>query len=101
LRTEEAARALSNGNPSRKAAVTQPNDSNAAQQRQDKATKTGVRLDPLANRMTDIPDGAVHGGEAAKPGQMEGDADIDANAPESAIESAVKRGQSGIAAPEA
>ncbi len=72
--------------------MTEPDRSNAAQQRQDKATKTGVVLDPLGNRTIDIPDGAVHGGEETKPGQMQGDEDISPNAPQAEIEAALRRG---------
>ena len=54
----------------------EPDTSNSAQQNSDKVTPKPVPLDPLGNRTTDIPDGAVHGGEETKPGQMEGDEDI-------------------------
>lgn len=59
--------------------MTEPNVSNTAQQNSDKGKPKSVKLDPLGNSTTDIPDGAVHGGEIAKPGQMEGDEDIAAN----------------------
>ncbi|HEY0105834.1 MAG TPA: hypothetical protein VGB91_07090 [Rhizomicrobium sp.] len=62
--------------------MPEPDISNAAQQNQDRAVPRPVTRDPLGNRTTDIPDGAVHGGEAAKPGQMEGDADIPPDAPQ-------------------
>lgn len=70
--------------------MTEPNASNAAQQRQDKATRTGVTLDPLANRTVPDADGAVHGGEETKPGQLQGDEDISPNAPQGEIEAAVR-----------
>jgi hypothetical protein len=54
-------------------AMREPDRSNAAQQNQDrKGSAPGAAIDES---------GAVHGGEAAKPGQMEGDADVDSNAP--------------------
>jgi len=56
--------------------MTEPNVSNTAQQNADKGKPKPVKLDPLGNSTTDIPDGAVHGGEIAKPGQMEGDEDV-------------------------
>ena len=59
--------------------MTEPNASNAAQQKQDRVKPKPVKLDPLGNSTTDMPDGAVHGGEIAKPGQMEGDEDVAAN----------------------
>jgi len=59
--------------------MTEPNVSNTAQQNSAKGKPKPVKLDPLGNSTTDIPDGAVHGGEIAKPGQMEGDEDIAAN----------------------
>ena len=59
--------------------MTEPNVSNAAQHRQDRGKPKPVKLDPLGNSTIDFPDGAVHGGESAKPGQMEGDEDVAAN----------------------
>ena len=59
--------------------MTEPSASNTAQQKQDQAKPKPVKLDPLGNSTTDIPDGAVHGGEIAKPGQMDGDEDVSAN----------------------
>lgn len=59
--------------------MTEPSASNAAQQTQDQKKPKPVKLDPLGNSTTDIPDGAVHGGEIAKPGQMDGDEDVPAN----------------------
>ena len=73
--------------------MTEPNASNNAQHNQDRGKPRPVKLDPLGNRTTDIPDGAVHGGEAAKPGQMAGDEDVSPNAPQSEIEHAVARPQ--------
>jgi len=71
--------------------MTQPSDSNAAQQNQDKKMPRPVKLDPLGNRTVPLADGAVHGGEETKPGQMSGDEDISPSAPQSEIEKAVKR----------
>jgi len=59
--------------------MTEPNVSNTAQQKQDQGKPKPVKLDPLGNSTIDIPDGAVHGGEIAKPGQMDGDEDVAAN----------------------
>ena len=74
-------------------AMNEPNVSNAAQHSQDRKMPKPVKLDPLGNRTTDIPDGAVHGGEETKPGQMEGDEDIAADAPQSEIERTQKTGR--------
>ena len=71
--------------------MAEPNESNAAQQNQDKARPKPVTLDPLANRTVPLADGAVHGGEETKPGQMSGDEDVSPSAPQSEIEKAVKR----------
>ena len=70
--------------------MAEPNNSNAAQQNQDKTAPKPVPLDPLANRTVPKADGAVHGGEETKPGQMSGDEDISPNAPQGEIERAVK-----------
>jgi hypothetical protein len=59
--------------------MTEPKASNIAQQEQDQAKPKPVARDPLGNSTTDIPDGAVRGGEIAKPGQMDGDEDVSAN----------------------
>jgi len=71
--------------------MAEPNESNAAQQNQDKKMPKPVKLDPLANRTVPEADGSVHGGEETKPGQMSGDEDISPSAPQSEIEQAVKR----------
>ena len=71
--------------------MREPNTSNDAQHRSDAAEPARVKLDPLGNRTTDIPDGAVHGGEETKPGQMDGDEDISPNAPQGEIEATVQR----------
>ena len=65
--------------------------SNTAQQDQDKAKPAKVKLDPLGNRTVPDADGAVHGGEETKPGQMDGDEDLSPNAPQGEIEAAVTR----------
>jgi len=70
--------------------MAQPDDSNAAQQKQDETKPKPVPLDPLANRTVPKADGAVHGGEETKPGQMSGDEDISPSAPQSEIERAVQ-----------
>ncbi len=71
--------------------MPQPDISNTAQQNQDKAMPKPVKLDPLGNRTTDIPDGAVHGGEEAKPGQMQGDEDVSPNEAQAKIEAVIHR----------
>jgi len=72
--------------------MTEPSDSNTAQQNQDKAKPKPVKLDPLGNHTVPETDGAVHGGEETKPGQMSGDEDISPSAPQSEIEATVRRG---------
>ncbi|MEJ1967403.1 MAG: hypothetical protein WDN03_02010 [Rhizomicrobium sp.] len=69
--------------------MREPETSNAAQQRQ--APAAGVSLDPLANRTVPTATGAVHGGEATKPGQMQGDEDLSPGAPERRVEAAVRQ----------
>jgi len=71
--------------------MREPERTNTAQHRQDRATKTGVAPDPLANGTTDIPSGGVHGGDETKPGQMDGDEDISPNAPQDEIEARIHR----------
>ena len=71
--------------------MSEPNDSNTAQQNQDVARPKPVALDPLGNRTVPLADGAVHGGEETKPGQMSGDEDASPSAPQSEIERAVAR----------
>jgi hypothetical protein len=68
--------------------MAEPNDSNSAQQNQDKTLPKPVKLDPLGNRTVPAADGAVHGGEETKPGQMSGDEDVSPGAPQSATERA-------------
>jgi hypothetical protein len=68
--------------------MTEPNASNTAQQKQDQVKPKPVKLDPLGNSTTDIPDGAVHGGEIAKPGQMDGDEDVSANLTDAGLKQA-------------
>ena len=55
--------------------MAEPGTSDKAQQDQDRAPSRPVALAPLANSTVPKADGAVHGGEAAKPGQMDGDDD--------------------------
>ncbi len=55
--------------------MREPNASNTAQQNQDQSKPKPVKLDPLGNSTVPDADGPVHGGEAAKPGQMDGDDD--------------------------
>jgi len=71
--------------------MTEPNASNAAQQKQDQAKPKPVKLDPLGNSTTDIPDGAVHGGEITKPGQMDGDEDVPANLTDAELKAIEKK----------
>ncbi|HEX4303663.1 MAG TPA: hypothetical protein VHZ78_12780 [Rhizomicrobium sp.] len=73
--------------------MRQPDFSNAAQQAQEQESAADVvraRKDirKLQPRLKSG-DGAVHGGEQTKPGQMSGDEDIAATAPQAAIERAV------------
>ena len=75
--------------------MTEPNVSNTAQQKQDQAKPKPVKLDPLGNSTTDIPDGAVHGGEIAKPGQMDGDEDVAANLTDSELRKDVQHDAGG------
>ncbi len=70
--------------------MAEPNESNSAQEKQDKAKPKIVPLDPLGNRTVPEADGAVHGGEETKPGQMSGDEDISPSAPQSEIERAIR-----------
>jgi hypothetical protein len=72
--------------------MREPNASNTAQQKSDSVKPAPVKLDPLGNRTVPEEDGAVHGGEETKPGQMQGDEDISPNAPQGEIEHAVKGG---------
>ncbi len=71
--------------------MTEPSNSNAAQQDQDKTRPKPVKLDPLGNHTVPEADGAVHGGEDTKPGQMSGDEDVSPSAPQSNIEATVRR----------
>ncbi|MEJ0027409.1 MAG: hypothetical protein WDN01_15395 [Rhizomicrobium sp.] len=70
--------------------MAEPNESNSAQQNQDRQKPGPVKLDPLANRTVPAADGAVHGGEVTKPGQMDGDEDVSPSAPQSEVEKAVR-----------
>ncbi|MEI9996502.1 MAG: hypothetical protein WDM91_18035 [Rhizomicrobium sp.] len=65
--------------------MREPDSSNTAQQDSDKAKRAPVKRDPLGNSTTDIPDGAVHGGEDTKPGQMDGDEDLSPSAPQAEV----------------
>ena len=66
--------------------MRQPDFSNAAQEAQEQESAADIvrtraaarKLNPRSGAVTD---GAVHGGEETKPGQMDGDADISANPP--------------------
>ncbi|MEI9990071.1 MAG: hypothetical protein WDM86_08540 [Rhizomicrobium sp.] len=71
--------------------MAEPNESNSAQEKQDRRKPKPVALDPLANHTVPVADGAVHGGEETKPGQMDGDEDISPSAPQSEVERAVRR----------
>jgi hypothetical protein len=74
--------------------MPEPDISNKAQQSQEEASKTdlkkpGREADAVGATLKPA-DGAVHGGEETKPGQMDGDEDISPNAPQSEIEKAVR-----------
>ncbi|HJW42174.1 MAG TPA: hypothetical protein VJ476_13245 [Rhizomicrobium sp.] len=71
--------------------MREPNASNTAQQKSDSVKPAPVKLDPLANCTVPEEDGAVHGGEETKPGQMQGDEDISPNAPQGEIEEKIKQ----------
>ncbi len=70
--------------------MAEPNESNAAQEKQDAKKPKPVKLDPLGNHTVPVADGAVHGGEETKPGQMDGDEDISPSAPQTEVEKAVR-----------
>ncbi|HXC54783.1 MAG TPA: hypothetical protein VNU97_05785 [Rhizomicrobium sp.] len=59
--------------------MREPEISNTAQQRQDKPAP--AQRDERANSTLPRGSGAVHGGEAAKPGQMDGDEDVSPDPP--------------------
>jgi hypothetical protein len=72
--------------------MREPSISNTAQQNSDKAKPAKVKLDPLANHTVPEADGAVHGGEETKPGQMDGDEDLSSpNEQQAQIERAVRK----------
>ena len=71
--------------------MTEPSESNTAQQSSDKAKPAKVKLDPLGNHTVPEADGAVHGGEETKPGQMDGDEDASPSDSQDAIEAKVHR----------
>ncbi len=75
--------------------MPEPDISNKAQQSQEDASaadlkKPGQEADAIGARLRPAKDGAVHGGEETKPGQMEGDEDIGPNAPQTEIEKAAR-----------
>jgi hypothetical protein len=75
--------------------MPEPDISNKAQQSQEAASaadlkKPGREADAVGARLKPGSDGAVHGGEETKPGQMDGDEDIAPNAPQTEIEKAVR-----------
>jgi hypothetical protein len=71
--------------------MREPNISNTAQEKSDAVKRPKVVLDPLGNHTVPEADGAVHGGEETKPGQMDGDEDMSPNAPQPEIERAVQK----------
>jgi hypothetical protein len=71
--------------------MREPNASNTAQQESDRVTPKPVKLDPLGNRTVPEADGAVHGGEETKPGQMAGDEDASPSDRQDEIEAKVNR----------
>jgi hypothetical protein len=75
--------------------MKQPDFSNQAQQAQEQEsaadTARARKDDEKLGARLKSGDGAVHGGEQTKPGQMSGDEDIAPTAPPAAVEQAVGR----------
>ena len=71
--------------------MREPNDSNNSQHKSDAVTPPPVKLDPLGNRTVPEGDGAVHGGEETKPGQMAGDEDASPSDRQDIIEATIHR----------
>jgi hypothetical protein len=73
--------------------MPEPEDSNRAQERQEKESAADIARARAANAklgavVGPAASGAVPGGEETKPGQMSGDEDISPNAPQGEIEKA-------------
>lgn len=75
--------------------MREPANSNIAQQESDAAKRGPVKLDPLGNHTVPDADGAVHGGEETKPGQMAGDEDISPSENQNKIETTIHRSGDG------
>lgn len=80
--------------------MRQPQFSNKAQQDQDPATAPVLKrpeeeADGVGPTLKPLVDGAIHGGEETKPGQMQGDEDLSPSAPEAEVEQAVRNPAGG------
>jgi hypothetical protein len=71
--------------------MREPANSNTAQKDSDRVTPKPVKLDPLGNHTVPDADGAIHGGEETKPGQMAGDEDASPRDRQADIEAKVHR----------